>query len=84
MAPSDNLFYTGATFLMHAKKNAKHENKLCPLSYEEALEAVQTEDWWNLEKLRYPRKAALVAQSKTWVKFICHKNENPSFFFLLS
>ena len=32
MARSDNLFYTGAIF--NLKKNAKNENRLCPLPYE--------------------------------------------------
>ena len=48
MAPYDNFFHTCAIFLVFVK-NAKNVNRLCPLLYEEALEAiikaVWTEQW---------------------------------------
>ena len=34
MAPSDNLFYICAIFLIFPK-NVKNEDRLCPLPYEE-------------------------------------------------
>ena len=39
MGPSDNIFFTRAIFLIFVK-NAKKENRQCPLPYEEALEAI--------------------------------------------
>ena len=72
MAPTDNFFYAGAIFLIFVK-NAKNENRLCPLPYEKVLEdifkTVWTEQCGNLEELRYLGEAALVSHSKTWVKF---------------
>ena len=40
VAPSDNFFYAGAIFKKIVKKNAKNENRPCPLPYEEVLEDI--------------------------------------------
>ena len=53
VAPSDNFFYAGAIFLIFVK-NAKNENRLCPLPYEEVLDeiikTVWTEQCGNLKE----------------------------------
>ena len=61
--PSDIFFYAGA-ILTFFVKNAKNENRLCPLPYEEVLEdiikTVWTEQCGNLKEMRYLGKAAIV------------------------
>ena len=58
LAPSDNFFTQVSLFLFFFVKNAKNENRLCPLPHEEVLEAiikaVWTEQCENLQELRYP------------------------------
>ena len=50
------IFFTQVPFLNFCKKNAKNENRLCPLPYEEVLEDIiktgRTEQCGHLEELR--------------------------------
>ena len=63
MAPSD-YFFAQVPFKNFFFKNAKNENRLCSLPYEEVLEdiikTVWTEQCGNLKEMRYLWKAALV------------------------
>ena len=44
MAPSDN-FFQGAMFFNFCKRMQKNLNRLCPLPYEEVLEAIIKAVW---------------------------------------
>ena len=56
------IFSTQVPFFNFCKKNAKNENRLCPLPYEEVLEDIiktgWTEQCGHLEELRCLGKAA--------------------------
>ena len=58
------LFFMQVPFKIFCKKNAKNENRLCPLPYEEVLEDIiktgRTEQCGHLEELRCLGKVALV------------------------
>ena len=45
VAISDKFFYTSVIFLI--KKNAKNEDRLCPLPYEEVLEDIIIKTVWT-------------------------------------
>ena len=74
MGPFVNFFYTD-TIYKKIEKNAKNVKRLCPLPYEEVLEAiiktVLIEQCGNHEEMRYPGEVALVAQGKHGWGFVC-------------